>query len=106
MSTTTTAVRVDRIVVRWSHDDESDGPSEHCQAVARVSYLITDTSIPHRRLEWLTSGGLGGIQGATDEYRADIAAEEISDLRDHLAMFGIVLSDVEWGKVPRDVEYK
>lgn len=61
-------VRIDEIHVRWFL--EEDGSGDWCQAIATVSHPIDDSG--SRRLDFLTSGGLHGIEGARDGYRREI----------------------------------
>lgn len=58
------------------------------QAKAVVSYPMDEQG--NRRLETLTSGGLWGIEGdSSREHLAEIEAEELAALAQHLAAFGI-----------------
>jgi len=69
---------------------ESYGLTWHmigCVAKAEVSYPIGNGS---KRLETLTSGGLWGIESDSDDaYLKEIASDQMQELSDHLAMFGI-----------------
>lgn len=61
-----------------------------------VSYPIDSTgNLTDRRLETLTSGGLYGIeyQFAICAYHVGIANEQLSDLKEHLKVFGIDVSN-------------
>lgn len=91
------AVRIDHIRLIWEPDDSSHG--EGCIARAQVSYPIGETG--SRRLEWLTSGGLWGIEGATPRYRRAVEQVQEDDLRVHLRAFGIKPSDQDWARVQR-----
>lgn len=57
-------------------------------AEARVSYAAGPNG--HRRLEWLTSSGLWGIESDSgDEHLTGIAKDELSGLREHLNAFNV-----------------
>lgn len=93
-------LRLESVRVVWEPDtdwiadpDEHANPEdcERCQAIATVSYQITRDG--DRRLETLTSGGLNGIEGAEGDYRRQIEGEELSDLREHLRVFGVPVGD-------------
>lgn len=57
------------------------------RAEATVSYPIGQGS---RRLETFRSGGLWGIESDSDaSYFAEVAREELNDLRQHLEAFGV-----------------
>ncbi len=87
-------MRVDKITVRNVPDD---GLEQHKTvyifAQAQVSYSIGDNS---RRLEFLNSAGLSGVIEADTKNVAEIVGEQLDDLRNHLRMFGIVSTDLEW----------
>lgn len=58
-----------------------------CRAVAEVSYPYGNGS---RRLESFESGGLWGIESDSDKaWKAEIEAEQLNELKEHLAQFGI-----------------
>lgn len=58
-----------------------------CVAKAVVSYSIGQGS---RRLEFFSSGGLWGIESdSSPVYMAETAVDQIHDLKQHLAVFGI-----------------
>lgn len=60
---------------------------------ARVSYSIGNGT---RRLEWFESGGLWGIESDSgEEYLAEVAQEQIQDLREHLNAFNVDTSEFE-----------
>jgi hypothetical protein len=96
------SLRIDKIVVHWVPDEDGERRAEGCYAVAEVSYACSPSG--DRRLEWLKSGGLWDIDGATGEYRAEIAQEQIADLRAHLEALGIDVSTFD--AAPRDVSYR
>ena len=86
------SVRLDSVKVEWR---EGASNQVSCQATAEVSYPLANGD---RRLEWLTSGGLHGIDlsGPDDPYKAEVASEELNDLRAHLARFGVRVSGKRW----------
>lgn len=62
-------------------------------AEARVSYSSGNGS---RRLEWLTSSGLWGIESDSgDEYMSGIAKCELSQLQHHLIAFNVDISEFD-----------
>ena len=67
-------------------------------AVAIVSYS-TETVPASNRLETLTSGGLWGIESDSEDYIETVENEQLDDLREHLAHFGIVVSDENWNEL-------
>lgn len=90
-----TQPRLDSVHYEWS----DDGPlSAHCRAVAEVSYPINKQG--DRRLEHLSSGGLGGIDTRSSfAYYREVEAEQLADLRDHLSHFGMSWDDQAWSTV-------
>ena len=85
-------LRLDSVRVVWETDPYSRTfpVKESCRAEATVSYQITRDG--DRRFETLTSVGLNGIDGidgADGNYRRQIEGEELSDLREHLRVFGV-----------------
>ena len=85
---------IDEVKVRWTQDE--DGLA--CVAVATVSYQINDQR--DRRLQALESGGLYGIDSEGDlAYLAEIACEQLDDLREHLEHFGIKPDRHEWAQL-------
>lgn len=85
-NTNNAPLRVDKVRVKW----EDDG----VVAEAEVSYPIGDGS---RRIEWFSSAGLYGIDYDNEhiDYLLRLEVEQVEDLRQHLARFGIVLPRVE-----------
>lgn len=81
-------LRIDRVRLETTSDpDEND--TMHVQAIAKVSYETAPAGT--RRIEWLRSAGLGGIDPASSHaYFREIELDELADLADHLAHFGIV----------------
>ena len=70
---------------------------EGCVARAVVSYPIGNGS---RRLEYLSSGGLYGIESDSSPlYVSEVELEQLADLREHLKHFGI-----DWNNVAQKVE--
>lgn len=64
-----------------------------CRAVAQVSYPIGQGN---RRIETLSSGGLWGIESDSGrEYVAEVEAQELKNLKEHLAQFGIEWPELE-----------
>lgn len=87
-------IRIDDVRLVWSWDVDGDSEHlQHCEAVAEVSYPIDKAG--NRRIEWLKSGGLGGIdiKGPNDPYQQEVELEQLTDLRDHLKTFGIETRD-------------
>lgn len=112
-------VRIDSVKIEWLNDDDPDlswleqsdeemgeGFEAHaktrlesygqswnmlgCTAKAQVSYEIFNGS---RRIEWLTSGGLWGIESDMDEAtKREYEAEQLEDLASHLNHFGITIN--------------
>lgn len=84
-------LRLDDVQIVWQDDSalHNDGsPYLGVQAEATVSYAIDDEG--NRRIETLTSGGLWGIQQPmTPLYKQTIEDEELTDLREHLQVFGV-----------------
>lgn len=86
-------IRVDDVRLIWSWDEDGDSEHlQHCEAVAEVSYPIASGD---RRIEWLKSVGLGGIEikGPNDPYQQEVELEQLNDLRDHLEAFGVNTRD-------------
>lgn len=64
-----------------------------CTVKAIVSYPIGNGS---RRTEGFSSGGLWGIESDSDaKYAAEVEAEQIAELKEHLAQFGIEWPELE-----------
>lgn len=117
--------RVDKVTIHWLNDsypdlsyleqfEDSQDPEEQkyakqdrerlenygrtwemlgCTAKAEVSYSIGGGN---RRIEWLTSGGLWGIESDSGkEYLTEVENEQLADLADHLAHFEIEISAKE-----------
>jgi hypothetical protein len=58
-----------------------------CRAVAEVSYPIGNGC---RRIECFKSGGLYGVESDSDaEYLESVEKDELNDLKEHLAQFGV-----------------
>lgn len=100
LSTSRAELRIDNVRLDWVEDDTFNDAGEvqyGCRAIAEVSYPIDSAGA--RRLETLTSGGLYGIDlgtGATaDAYKRQIETEQLEDLRDHLAVFGVPLRHLD-----------
>jgi hypothetical protein len=89
-------VKVDSVKIVWEQDENSDFDSyndkrtmQGCHAVAIVSRPIGQGS---RRLQTFQSSGLWGIESdLSDDYRREVESEQLDDLREHLAAFGIDL---------------
>lgn len=56
-------------------------------AEACISYPTGNNG--DRRLEWLSSGGLWGIESDSDDYLKEVEKEQLEDLKTHLSQFGI-----------------
>jgi hypothetical protein len=112
--------RVDRVKIEWLNDNDADlswldqsdaemgegfeaqskerkesyGQSWEmlgCVAKAEVSYPCGSNG--ERRIEWLSSGGLWGIESDMDDNtRQEYEDEQLQDLAGHLAHFGIKTS--------------
>lgn len=84
--------RVDRVRIKWAQDEVyGDEILECVQAIAEVSYPISCNG--DRRVEWITSGGLYGIENAiAHRDRLQFEAEQLDDLASHLSHFGISCS--------------
>lgn len=81
-------LRLDSVRVKWEADIECPYPASRCQAIAVVSYEIGPSG--DRRLETLSSGGLNAIEkNPTADYRHEVENEQLSELRDHLRVFGV-----------------
>jgi len=69
-------------------------------AEATISYSTGNGSF---RLEWLSSGGLWGIESDSgDEYLNELKDEQLADLKQHLERFNVDLS--EWDEMTKDLE--
>ena len=115
-------VRIDGVTIRHIPDADPDASylddAGHAEiesgalsyigirAVAETSYAVGNNG--DRRLEQLTSGGLWGVElwcrDSADPYLAEIAKEEIADLRAHLEAYGVRASDAEWRDLTADLE--
>lgn len=101
-------LRIDQLSIEWLEDGEWDDSADAsgnyrllgCRAVAEVSYSTADPVLINtagsRRLEWLKSGGLWGIDTPSPEYQAEVEQNELLDLRVHLTHFDINPTDDEW----------
>jgi hypothetical protein len=79
---------------RFDAFNNGDWHMEGCRAVATVSYPID--SHGNRRLQEFSSGGLWGIESDSDTvYRKEVEREELADLKEHLAAFGIDTAELE-----------
>jgi hypothetical protein len=113
-------VRVDSVKIEWLNDsdpdlswlDQSDSEMGEgfekqseirkesygrmwemlgCVAKAEVSYDMDGNG--HRRIEWLSSGGLWGIESDSDKaYLREIELGQLEELACHLNRFGIEVS--------------
>jgi len=80
-------MRVDSVLIEV-FDDPYEDNAIGISAGASVSYPINQNG--DRRIEWLSSGGLYGIEAnASDEHLDQVKQEELDDLKDHLGKFGI-----------------
>jgi hypothetical protein len=62
-----------------------------CAAEAEVSY---ETGWGHRRIERFMSSGLWGIESDSDpDYERQVEDEQLEELREHLAVFGVDVSE-------------
>ena len=94
-STQIAPLHVDRVRIVW----KPDGERQSCRAEAQLSYPISEQG--DRRLDWLSSGGLYGIDEPSPSYQREVEEEQLNDLRGHLEAFGIVLSDKAWAEAKR-----
>lgn len=70
------------------------------RAKAEVSY---STGNGNRRIERFTSGGLWGIDSDSEEtYFEEVKADELADLKNHLAQFNVDVSNFD--ELSEDVE--
>ena len=85
---------IDKITLE--HIPDGYGESEGMigiRAKAEVSYSIGNGN---RRLEWLTSGGLWGIDGDADnEEIEEVEQMQLDELKEHLEVFNIDTSNFE-----------
>ena len=84
-------LKIDSITIKWVFDDvtefyRSGGCMMGCYAECQISYPIGQGS---RRMEWLQSGGLWGIDSPEGDYAEDIQHEEYNDLVEHIKALGI-----------------
>jgi hypothetical protein len=98
-------VRIEAITIHRENDimDDREGAFIGIYAGAQVSYPIGRGD---RRLEWLKSGGLWGIESPVDEdgekYCQEVENDALKDLEDHLKVFGVDVSNF-W-KIARNKE--
>jgi hypothetical protein len=87
------APRIDAISIKWEADNFSEWLREDveivgCVAKAEISYAIGNNGT--RRIDWLTSAGLWGIESDSGkDYLKQVEKEQLADLREHLQHFGI-----------------
>lgn len=67
------------------------------KADAVVSYPVEPSG--SKRLETLSSGGIWGIESDSGDYISAVEDEQVDDLREHLAQFGIVVDDENWSNL-------
>ena len=68
-------------------------------AEAQISYPLNNNG--DRRLEWLSSGGIWGVESDSDEsYLKEMEEEQLSELKEHLETFGINTSN--WNEIEID----
>ena len=93
-----TEIRIDKVTVKTIPDEIMQASTEHddfmgIQAVAEVSYPIGQDG--NRRLEWLTSGGIWGVNVYNEKsYIKTLIEEELADLKSHLERFNINTSSL------------
>ena len=89
-------IRIEGIKVIRERDvrEDEEGDFIGIFAEAQVSYPI---GRGNRRLEWLKSGGVWGVDSPVDEdgekYAQEIENEALEDLEDHLRIFGVNVSN-------------
>ena len=103
MSNNEYPIRIESICI--VHKDDCDpveeGMNEICIfAEAEVSYPITIFRIndqkyqEHRRMETLRSSGLWGIASDSRvDYQVSVEGEQLADLKKHLSVFGVDVSN-------------
>lgn len=92
-------IRLDKITIKHIADEmsESEESMIGIMAEAEVSYPISAQG--DRRIEWLSSGGIWGIEyDAPDDHIKELEEQELADLKEHLKEFGINVSNFD--KVP------
>jgi hypothetical protein len=91
-----TKIRIDGIKVIRERDvrDDEEGEFIGVYAEAQVSYPI---GRGNRRIEWLKSGGVWGVDSPVDEggekYVQEIENDALKDLEGHLKIFGVDVSN-------------
>lgn len=86
-----THLRIERVMVAMYPDEHAclDGPGPAIGLVAEAT-VSRPAGRNARRMQRFTSMGLWGIDShSSDDYLEDVAAEELSDLKHHLAAFGV-----------------
>ncbi len=84
----TVAITVDKVSLVWLPDGSPD--TEGCRAFAYVSYPARGRE---RRSEWFASVGVWGMPSdIPEDARKEIEQQQLSDLKQHLSVFGIDVS--------------
>lgn len=95
--------RIDQLFIIWEWDSYGSEHDMGCYAKAEVSYSTANPrnigSAGNRRLEWFKSGRLWGIDSPNAEYRQTVEDEELTDQREHLSHFDIVVDDDRWAQL-------
>lgn len=94
-------LKLEHVDVVWNDDGELNWDSEYGEACFLLCFASATVSYPtgyhnSRRIETLTSGGLGGIPRPSPDDKRNIEEEQLLDLRLHLEVFGVIVSDEEW----------
>lgn len=87
-------VRIEWIRVKRVPDEEWEAGHIGIYAEAQVSYALNGQGT--RRLAWLKSAGLWGIESDSDNsHFEEVEREQLADLKSHLQAFNVDVSDFE-----------
>ena len=96
-------IRIESICIVHKNDselDEDEMPMIGIFVEAEVSYPISVFQIynqkynEHRRIEWFKSAGLWGIAADSSfDGMVEIEKEQLADLKTHLSVFGVDISN-------------
>lgn len=103
-------IRIETIRIKRVPDEDAQRDSHLAIGIyveAQVSYALNGPGCVGqgtRRLEWLKSGGLWGIdEDSKESYLKEVEREELADLKFHLQAFNVDVSDFEEKIEDRDV---